>query len=107
MLFLLDWTCCSCCSLSVLVLFSLKLFTTIETSDGADVLVLVVVNDTDTDSSSMLDPTISSNCGDDKIGGIGVAGLRVNSLSAFQTLGGDVINHGGFGLNVVVDKDAK
>lgn len=66
----------------------------------------MVVTDIDTDSSSTLGPTISSNCGDDNIGGIGVAGLRVNSLSAFQTLGCDVINHGGFGFNVVVDKDA-
>lgn len=38
---------------------------------------------------------------------MGVAGLRVNNLSAFQTLGCDVINQGGFGLNVVVDRDAK
>lgn len=70
-------------------------------------LVLVVVTDTDTESSSTPGPTISSNCGDDKIGGIGVAGLRVNNLSAFQTLGCDVISHGGFGFKVVVDKDAK
>lgn len=77
---------------------------TTETSGVAVVLVLVVV--TDTGSSSTLEPTMSSNCGDDKIGGIGVAGLRVNNLSAFQTLGCDVINHGGFGFIVVVDKDA-
>lgn len=77
-----------------------------DTSDVAVVLVLVVVTETDTGSSS-LDPTISSKCGDDKIGGIGVAGLRVKNLSAFQTLGWDVIDHGGFGLNVVVDNDAK
>jgi len=73
----------------------------------AAVLVLVVVTDTETVSSSMLEPTMSSNCGDDKIGGMGVAGLRVNNLSAFQTLGCDVINHGGFGFNVVVDNDAE
>jgi hypothetical protein len=77
-----------------------------EFSDVAAVLVLVVV-ETDTGSSSTLDSTISSDCGDDNIGGIGVAGLRVNNLSAFQTLGCDVVNHGGFGLSVVVDKDAK
>jgi len=71
-----------------LELFSLKLLTTIETSGvAAAVVVLVVVTETDTGSSSTLDPTISSNCGDDKIGGIGVAGFRVNNLSAFQTLG--------------------
>jgi hypothetical protein len=70
-----------------LELFSLKLLTTIETSGVAAVVVLVVVTETDTGSSSTLDPTISSNCGDDKIGGIGVAGFRVNNLSAFQTLG--------------------
>jgi len=73
----------------------------------AVVLVLVVVTETDTGSSSALDPTISSSCDDEKTGGIGVAGLRVNNLSAFQTLGCDVINQGGFGLNVVVDNDAK
>lgn len=78
-----------------------------EISGVAVVLVVVVVTETETGSSSILDPTISSNCGEDKIGGMGVAGLRVNNLSAFQTLGCDVINQGGFGLNVVVDRDAK
>lgn len=77
-------------------------------TSGGVAAVLVVVTETDIDdSSSTLGPTISSNCGDDKIGGIGVAGLRVNNLSAFQTLGCDVISHGGFGLTVVVDNDAK
>jgi len=60
---------------------------TTETSGAAVVLVLVVVTDTDTVSSSTLEPTMSSNCGDDRIGGIGVAGLRVSNLSAFHTLG--------------------
>lgn len=73
----------------------------------AVVLVLVVVTETDTGSSSTLELTKSSSCGDDKIGGIGVAGLRVNNLSACQTVGSEVMNHGGFGLTVVVDKDAK
>lgn len=81
--------------------------TTTETSGVANVLVLVVVTEMDTGSSSTIVPILSSDCGDDKIGVTGVAGLRVSNLSAFQTLGWDVINHGGLGFRVVVDKDAK
>lgn len=90
---------------SIKELFSLGLE---NNSDVAEVLV-VVVNDTEeTCSSSTLELTVSSSWGeDDNTGGIGVAGLRVKSLSAFQTLGCDVISHGGLGFKVVVESDAK